>query len=81
VPPGWLKVVAWRSAAAFLVLWTPFLVFTAYRGYPIPTSALLYSAGLAAAAAAVLSLLCGRSGGKRQAILFALLVAWKGGSP
>src|SRR5690606_801968 len=73
--PGLLKAVAWRTLAAFLVLWTPFLVFTAYRGYPLPATALLCSAAVAAGVAAVLSLLCGRAGGKRQAVLFALLVA------
>lgn len=57
------------------MLWTPFLVFTAYRGYPLPATALLCSAAVAAGVAAVLSLLCGRAGGKRQAVLFALLVA------
>lgn len=61
--------------AVFLLLWTPFFVFVAQRDHPVPPGGLLVSAGCCLLAAVILSALCGRAGSKRQAILFAGLLA------
>lgn len=71
---GGLKAIGLRALAIFLVLWAPFFIFAAHRGYPIPATSLVYSAAACALAAIVLGILCGREGGKRQAVVFTVLV-------
>ena len=73
-PVGW-KAIWLRGLAVFLLLWTPFFVFVAHRDHPVPLNGLLVSAGCCLLAALVLSVLCGRAGSRRQAVLFAGLFA------
>ena len=72
---GYWQAVGLRALAAFLVLWTPFFVFSAHRGHPLPPLTLAGAALAAALLALVLAALCGRHGKLRQAILFTCLVA------
>lgn len=69
------KVIVFRALAAFLVLWTPFFVFVAYRDYPIPALSLLYFVVPCALLSLLLSLLCWRNGYLRQTFLFTCLLA------
>lgn len=69
------KAVALRVLAAFLILWTPFFVFAAYRDYPVPPLSMFYAAAICLAAALLLGLACGRVGRLRQAIVFTGLIA------
>ncbi len=64
-----------RALAAAMILWVPFFVFAAQRDYPLPAASMLLSALLCIAAGILLSLLCGRSPGLGQAVLFTFLVA------
>lgn len=75
LPSPFLKTLGFRVLACFLVLWTPFFVFVAYRGYPIPPLSLLYSAGFCVLLSLLLGAICGRGGDIRQTIVFACLVA------
>lgn len=72
---GYWHEVGLRTLAAFLVLWTPFFIFSAHRGHPLPPHTLAGSALAAALLALVLAALCGHRGRLRQTILFACLVA------
>jgi hypothetical protein len=69
-----MKAIGMRAIAVFLTIWTPFFVFAAHRGYPIPATSLVYSAAACVLPAIILSVICGREGGKRQAIVFTVLV-------
>ncbi len=69
------KTIGLRALASFLVLWTPFFAFIAYRDYPIPALSLLYFAVPCALLSLLLSLLCWRNGYLRQAIFFTCLLA------
>ena len=63
-----------RLAACFLILWTPFFFFSAFRGHPVPASALIYSALLFAIAALALALIMGRGRDFAQACDVTLIV-------
>ncbi len=65
---------ALRFAAAFLVLWTPYVLISSARGHPIPPVSLWYSAMIFALPALVAAIAMGGIGRRRRALLFALLV-------
>lgn len=75
VASGYWQAVGLRALAAFLILWTPFFVFSAYRGHPLPPLTLAGSALVAALLALALAALCGRRGKLLQTILFTCLAA------
>lgn len=63
-----------RFAAVFLILWTPFFSFSAYRGHPVPISSLVYSASLFAIPALLFAVLAGHERRYRYVGVFSLLV-------
>ncbi len=69
-----LRHLCLRFAAVFLILWTPFFAFSAYRGHPVPISSLVYSASLFAIPALLLAFLAGHERRYRYVGVFALLV-------
>ncbi len=69
-----LKDFIVRLAACFLVLWTPFFFFSAFRGHPVPVASLLDSAFLFGVAALAFALLIGRGHGLRRVGVFTLIV-------
>jgi hypothetical protein len=73
---GGLKARSLRAVAFFLILWAPFFVFLADRGYPLPLTSFAYSAAFCALLAAILSALCGRRGSLRATVVFTLLAAF-----
>ena len=40
-PRDGMKAIGMRAIAVFLTIWTPFFVFAALRGYPIPATSLI----------------------------------------
>ncbi|MFK7897002.1 MAG: hypothetical protein AB8G23_14250 [Myxococcota bacterium] len=72
--PDRFRHLCLRFAAVFLILWTPFFSFSAYRGHPVPIGSLVYSASLFAIPAFLLALLAGHERRYRYVGVFSALV-------
>jgi hypothetical protein len=72
--PDRFRHLCLRFAAVFLILWTPFFSFSAYRGHPVPIGSLVYSASLFASPALLLALLAGHERRVRYVGVFSALV-------
>ena len=64
-----------RLAACFLLVWTPYFLFSSFRDHPIPAGALVYSVAVFAVPALGFTLLAGGNRGIRHALVLAFLVS------